>query len=156
VAYAENTEVSVDKSIGEIIALIRKAGADRIAQMQEPGRIAMQFFLKDRLLRFTIALPSLQDGPQVDRHGYGLSTDQKLKKQQQRHRQRARALLLVIKAKLESVESNVETFEEAFLANIVTPGGATVADWLIPQIEEGYRIGKMPTQLLLADSREDA
>jgi hypothetical protein len=54
------------------------------------------------------------------------------------------------------VESNVETFEEAFLANIVTPGGATVADWLIPQIEEGYRIGKMPTQLLLADSREDA
>ena len=150
-AYAENTEVSVDKSVGEIIALIRKAGAERIAQMQEPGMIAIQFFLKDRLLRFKILLPSIADGPQRDRHGYALSPDQKAKKQQQRHKQRARALLLVIKAKLESVESNVETFEEAFLANIVTPGGATVADWLIPQIEEGYRIGSMPTQLLLTD-----
>jgi hypothetical protein len=151
VAYAENTEVSVDRSVGEIIALIRKAGAERIAQVQEPGFIAIQFFLKDRLLRFKIMLPSIADGPQRDRHGYSLSADQKLKKQQQRHRQRARALLLVIKAKLESVESDVETFEEAFLANIVTPGGATVADWLIPQIETAYVEGKMPTQLLLAD-----
>lgn len=149
-AYAENTQVSVDKSIGEIIALIRKHGAERIAQMQEPGRIAMQFFLKDRLLRFVITLPTTEEGPQRDRHGYSLSPDQKLKKQQQRHRQRARALLLVIKAKLESVESNVETFEEAFLANIVTPDGPTIGDWLIPQIEEGYKLGKMPTQLLLA------
>lgn len=150
-AYAENTEVSVDKSIGEIVALIRKAGADRVAQVQEPGFIAIQFFLKDRLLRFKIVLPSIAEGPQRDHYGYALSPEQKLKKQVQRHRQRARALLLVIKAKLESVESDVETFEEAFLANIVTPGGATVADWLIPQIEEGYRIGKMPTQLMLTD-----
>jgi hypothetical protein len=74
VAYAENTEVSVDKSIGEIIALIRKAGADRIAQMQEPGRIAMQFFLKDRLLRFTIALPSLRTG----RKSIGTATGSRL------------------------------------------------------------------------------
>ena len=148
-AYAENTEISVEKSIGEIVGLIKKAGADRIAQVEEPGRIAIQFFMSDRLLRFTVRLPTLAEGPQVDRHRYTLSEAQKVKKRDQRHRQRARALLLVIKAKLESVESGVESFDEAFLANIVTPGGATAGDWLIPQIEEGYRIGAMPKQLLL-------
>jgi hypothetical protein len=110
---------------------LRKAGADRIAQAEEPGRIAVQCFLNDRLLRFTIELPE----------------------HPQQRRQRGRALLLVIKAKIESIESGVETFDEAFLANIVTPGGATVGDWLIPQIETAYVEGKMPTQLLLMDSR---
>jgi hypothetical protein len=59
--------------------------------------------------------------------------------------------LLVIKAKIESIESGVETFDEAFLANIVTPDGRTIAQWAVPQIERAYIEGKMPTQLLLAD-----
>jgi hypothetical protein len=150
-AYAESTTVPVEKSIGEIIAVIKKSGANRIAQMEEPGRLAMQFFLNERLLRFTVTMPGADDVKKTDRHGYMLSTDQLLKKVQQAQRQRARALLLVIKAKLESVESGVETFEEAFLSNIVTPGGATVGQWLIPQIETAYVEGKMPTQLLLTD-----
>lgn len=147
-AYAENTTVSVDKSIGEIITLIRKAGAERVAQMQEPTRIVIQFFLKDRMLRFAIKLPTWEEVPEYSGYRYR-SQDQRQMKAEQRHMQRARALLLVIKAKLESIESGVETFDEAFLANIVTPEGQTVGDWLIPQVEEGYRIGVMPKQLLL-------
>jgi hypothetical protein len=150
-AYAESTTVPVEKSIGEIIALIKRSGANRIAQMEEPGRLAMQFFLNEKLLRFTVTMPGADDVKKTDRHGYALSAEQMFKRIQQAQRQRARALLLVIKAKLESVESGVETFEEAFLSNIVTPDGATVGQWLIPQLEEGYRIGKMPTQLLLTD-----
>ena len=41
-------------------------------------------------------------------------------------RRRWRALLLVIKAKLESVESGIETFEEAFASQIVLANGQTV------------------------------
>jgi hypothetical protein len=131
-AYGAYTKVPLDRTMNEIVALLKKAGAYRIAQVEDQGQVAVQCFVRDRMLRFAVSLP---DSPQGAR-------------------QRGRALLLVIKAKLESVESEVESFDEAFLANIVTPGGPTVADWLIPQIEEGYKLGKMPTQLLLADNRE--
>lgn len=127
--YAAKTDVPLDRSIAEIVKALRKAGADRLAQAEEPGKIAVQCFLNDRLLRFAIGLP---DGAQS-------------------RRQRGRALLLVIKAKIESIESGVETFDEAFLANIVTPDGRTIAQWAIPQIDHAYTEGKMPTQLMLAD-----
>lgn len=147
--YAENTEVSVEKSIGEIVTLIKKAGANRIAQAEEPGMIAIQFFLEDRMLRFSVVLANLEDMPARDRHGYGLDPAVREKKRQQRHRQRARALLLVIKAKLESVESGVETFEEAFLANVVMPDGRTVGQMARPQIAHAYETGETPGLLML-------
>lgn len=126
-AYGAYTKVPLDRTLNEIVALLKKAGAQSIGQFEDKERLAVQCFIQGRLIRFAVRLP---EGPQSQR-------------------QRGRALLLVIKAKLESVESEVETFDEAFLSNIVTPGGATVAEWLIPQIDEGYKIGKMPTQLLL-------
>jgi hypothetical protein len=114
--YAARTDVPLDRSIGEVVKALKKAGADRIAQAEEPGRIAVQCFLSDRLLRFAIELP---DGPQA-------------------RRQRGRALLLVIKAKLESIESGVETFEQAFLGNVVMPDGKTVAEHTAPRIAAAY------------------
>lgn len=153
-AYAENTDVSVEKSIGEIVSLIKCAGAERIAQFEEPGRLAIQFFLKDRMLRFSVKLASWEDMPKRNGRNSLLTEAKRRDMARQHAKQRARALLLVIKAKLESVESAVETFDEAFLSNIVTPGGETVGDWLIPQIEEGYRIGVMPTSLLALPAPE--
>lgn len=144
-AYAENTTVPVEKSISEILAMLKKAGAHRIAQAETEDGFAVQCFLNDRMLRFKITYPS----PSTKRGARPASPAEMRNTAERRMRQRARALLLVIKAKLESIESEVETFDEAFLANVVTPDGATVGDWLIPQIQEGYRIGKMPTQLLL-------
>jgi hypothetical protein len=68
---------------------------------------------------------------------------------EQEERQKYRALLLVIKAKLESVESEIETFEQAFLAHLALPGSSTqtVGEWLTPQIEKAYREGSMPMLL---------
>jgi hypothetical protein len=43
-------------------------------------------------------------------------------------RQRWRALGLVIKAKLESVESGIETFEKAFMPYLLLPDGKIVAE----------------------------
>ena len=62
-------------------------------------------------------------------------------------RQRWRPLLLIIRAKLEAVESDITTLESEFLANIVLPNGGTVGDWLVPQIEEVYGTGRMPPML---------
>ena len=54
---------------------------------------------------------------------------------QQACRQRWRALALVIKAKLEAVETGIATFEQEFLAYIVLPNGQSVGDTAIPAIE---------------------
>ena len=66
---------------------------------------------------------------------------------QQAIRQRWRALALVIKAKLESVETGVATFEEEFMANIVLPSAQTMAEYALPQIAQAYETGTMPPLL---------
>jgi hypothetical protein len=60
-----------------------------------------------------------------------------------------RALMLAIKAKLVSVESGVEQFEEAFLAHIVVPGsrGQRFGAMAMRALEEGYSTGKLPPLL---------
>lgn len=139
--YAEATSVPVDRSIGEITRMLRTAGAERLATAEIPGQIAIQCMLHDRMLRFAVNMPDITEMPKRDGRGSTLSDSQRAAKVSQRHRQRARALLLVVKAKLESVESGVETFEEAFLANVVMPDGKTIAQHAAPAIESAYAGG---------------
>ena len=147
-AYAETTTVPVERSIAEIVTLVKRAGAKRIAQVDEPDQFTVNFELADRLIRFRVALPALADMPKVDGRGSTLSAGQRLAKREQAHRQRARALLLVIKAKLESVESGVETFEQAFLPNVVMANGQTVYERIAAPIAQEYETGA-PSVLLL-------
>ena len=143
-AYAENTTVPFERSIAEIIGLLRAAGAGQIGQMEERTSFTIQFAMSDRIVRFRVSFPTVstvvkRTGPRPDAAKLG----------EQRRRQRGRALLLVIKAKLESVESEVETFEEAFLANVVMPGGSTLYERVQEQIAVEYRTRK-PTVMLLS------
>lgn len=147
-AYAENTTVPIEKSMGEIKAMIRKAGADKIAQYEEADKIAVQFYMRERMIRFRVSLPGIADVAKVDGRGYGLSNDQRIRKRDQAQRQRVRALLLVIKAKLESIESNVETFEEAFLANVVMADGRTIYERIAEPIALEYQTGQAVPMLL--------
>ena len=148
-AYAEGTTVPVEKSIAEIVALVKRAGADRVAQYEEPERFTIQFAMEGRQVRFRVGLPTAADMPSRDGRGSMLSNAQRIARAQQAHRQKARALLLVIKAKLESVTSGVETFEQAFLPNVVMADGATVYDRIAAPIAAEYDTG-MPSQLLLS------
>ncbi len=59
-------------------------------------------------------------------------------------RQRWRALALVIKAKLEAVETGITVFEDEFMAHIVLPDGQTVGEYIRPQIAAAYQSGSMP------------
>jgi len=56
-------------------------------------------------------------------------------------RQKWRALSLVVKAKLEAVESGITTFEDEFLAHIVLPNGQTVGEQALPRVREAYATG---------------
>ncbi|HEX7856224.1 MAG TPA: hypothetical protein VF503_21315 [Sphingobium sp.] len=147
-AYAEGTKVSVEKSVGEIVSLIKKNGATRIAQAEDVDHLAVQFWLKDRMLRFRIGLPTLEQMPTHDGRRVALSRQQRNDRAAAACRQRARALLLVIKAKFESIESNIETFDEAFLPNIVMADGLTVWERVSDNMALEYQSGK-PIPMLL-------
>ncbi len=67
-------------------------------------------------------------------------------------RQRWRALVLVVKAKLEAVETGITTFEQEFMAHIVLPDGKTVGERVRGAIAQAYATGKTP-RLLLEDAR---
>jgi hypothetical protein len=58
-----------------------------------------------------------------------------------------RVLVLRLKAKLEVAYDDAELFRREFLADTVLPDGRTVGDWAAPQVEEAYRIGRMPLSL---------
>lgn len=144
-AYAERTDVALDKSIAEIIDMIRKAGAESIGQMQDPDKITIAFALADRRIKFVIPMVTEYGGPKRHPNGKPIREQAWI---DQKNRQKGRALMLVIKAKLESVESGVETFEEAFLANVIMSDGRTLYERVREPIAIEYQTGKVaPLQL---------
>lgn len=128
--YASRTRVPADRTKHDIETMLTRNGANRFAFYTEPGKAAIVFEMEDRRLRFTIPLP---EGSTNRVH--------------QQQRQRWRALLLCIKAKLESVDSKIETFEEAFLAHVVMPDGKTVYEHSAPRLAQVYK-GKEMQALL--------
>lgn len=141
-AYAARTEVAFEKSIAEIVALVRGAGAAQIGQFDDVGFYAIQFMLADRLIRFRLPLPSIDEMPTRKGNNQLLTAQQRRERLDQARRQRGRALLLVIKAKLESVESKIETIEQAFLAHVVMADGRTVHERISEPIALEYQTGR--------------
>lgn len=140
-AFAEKTEIAFEKSVGEIMAMLRNSGADQFGQFEQRDGFAIQFAKESRLIRFRVKFPTLDDMPTHTAQKHVIPDDQRRKKLEQGRRQRGRALMLVIKAKLESVESEVETFEEAFLANVVMADGSTLYDRVKEPIAIEYKSG---------------
>lgn len=144
-AYAENTKVPLEQSIAEIIGMVRKAGAESVGQFHEKNRFVIMFALGDRQMKFSVPLLTQWGGPTRGGNGRDIDVAAKL---EQANRQKGRALMLVVKAKLESVESGVETFEQAFFANIVLADGATVYERMHEPIAVEYSTGKVQPLML--------
>jgi hypothetical protein len=142
--FAAGTDVSVEKSRAEIETLIVRYGATSTAFMNAPGRAMNAFEAKGRRVMFELPLPNLTD-KKFDRDGRGSmrSSEKRHEVWEQACRQKWRALALVIKAKLEAVESGITAFEDEFLAHIVMPDGQTVATHIKPRIAAAYESGSM-------------
>lgn len=134
--YAERTKVPVAKSRADIEAVLRRYDAEAFGFAWEGSRAMVTFRIAGRYIRMSM------DVPEGD--GLGLGG--------QETRQRWRALLLVIKAKLEAVDSGISTIEDEFMAHIVLPDGQTVGDFMKPQIAIAYDRGDMPPLLTWAGS----
>jgi hypothetical protein len=130
--YAADTKVPVSQTRAEIERLLDKHKASQYGTAIDFDLCVarVQFKLQQRTVRFTVQLPDKKKLGEGERF-------------EKAHRQRWRALLLVLKAKLESLENGIETFEEVFLAQIVLPNDRTVADFVVPQVKRMYETGRM-------------
>jgi hypothetical protein len=151
--FAEGTEVSVEKSKGEIEGLISRAGADEFASGTRPGQAMIQFKLQGRVIRFLLPLPN-KDDPKFQKCGRYNTTQRTpeavYKAWEQACREKWRALFLSIKAKLYSVECGIEQFDSAFMAQVVMPNGKTMEELAVPMIKQAYERGTMPDMNVLA------
>lgn len=146
--YAANTEVSVEKSKGEIERLLTRYGATEFASGWKAERAMMQFAMNNRVIRFVLPLPKREDFRNTPSGRRKRDDNATFLAWEQGCRQRWRALALSITAKLESAESGIEEFETAFMAQIVMPNGKTMEELALPQIKLAYESGKMPVALL--------
>lgn len=150
-AYAEKTNVTVAKSKADIEELIQKAGAGQFVSGYKDNMAVIGFSLDDRQIRFILPLPDKQD----EKFWYTPERRNKRSEQQayaaweQSCRSKWRSLYLIIKAKLEAVESGISTIEREFFYDIVLPDGKTVGEWFAPQLDQAYQTGNMPPMLPL-------
>lgn len=147
--YAEKTTVSSRRSCAEIEDSLMRYGATGFLFGQSQDKAIIAFESRGRRIKFVLPLPDRNAAEFQRTPGRGLmrSPDQVADAYEQGIRQRWRALALCIKAKLEAVESGIETFEEAFMAHIVLPGGQTMSEHAMPLIERAYQTGQMPPLL---------
>lgn len=147
--YAKQTTVDANQSRSEIERTLERYGATSFAYSKNETQAVIIFDMNERRVRFNLPLPARSEFMQTETGRSRKSQTAIEDAYQQSVRQRWRALALVIKAKLESIESGIETFDEAFMPHILLPGGReTVSSWMVPQIERAYETGQMPPLLV--------
>jgi hypothetical protein len=147
--YASGTSVPADQTKADIERTLRRYGAEQFAHGWDADRAYIAFKLRDRFIKFVLSFPDRNSVEVVmTPTGKSRTESDAQRRWEQAVRQKWRALLLVIKAKLESVDGGIETIEEAFLPQIVLPDGSTVGHWAQHAIPEAYERGKMPGSLL--------
>lgn len=123
-------------------------GATAFMYGQEDGKAAVQFKFENKMVRFVIPMPDPgADEFRKTETGKLRAEGARWKAYEQAVRQKWRVLDLVIKAKLEAVESGIVTFEQEFLAHLVLPSGKTVSDRLLPDLENILHGAEMPKLL---------
>lgn len=157
-AYAENTSVSVEKSKAEIEKLLMRKGATQfVSGWKDDGKAMIQFRMNGRFVRFVLTLPSSSEDqfhktPSGKRRRDGAAA---YKAWEQACRSRWRALCLCIKAKLEAVDAGITTFETEFMPYTLMGNGQTVAEAVLPRLEEQYRTGKVVDPLPMLEAPSD-
>ena len=113
--YASKTDVTVVRSRQQIEQLLIDHGAEGFLHGWNHEKDKIEFALRERVIRIEIIRP-VKSYPDLETQS----------KVEQADRQRWRGLYLVVRAKLEAVESGLAIFDEEFLSYIVTASGRTV------------------------------
>lgn len=148
--YAEETAVAPEKSRAEIERTLERYGATGFyygSQTEPCLQAIIGFKAHGKLVRLTLPIPAYEFYRKTSQGNYRTPAAQKVA-HEQAVRTRWRCLALAVKAKLEVVASGISTFEEEFLAHVLTYDGKTVGEAIIPKLEESYAKGKNVPLLL--------
>jgi hypothetical protein len=119
--YAEGTKVSVESSRGEITGILAKHGVQKMGWMGQPSGDQLMFELDGGSYRFDIVKPTMEEV----RRDYPNAYDPQAKLDGE-WRRRWRANVLLLKAKLEFIESGDTTLDRELLAYRVLKDGSTL------------------------------
>jgi hypothetical protein len=128
--YAANTSVPVERSRAEIEKTLVRYGATGFGYSWDRRIRGSGAAEEHAVLVFALG-------------GRRVQLDVVMPEAPKEQRQRWRALLLVVKAKLEAVESGLGTLESEFLANIVMKDGRTVGAAMLPRLTEAVETGRL-------------
>lgn len=128
--YAEGTSVTVESSRGEITGILAKHGVQRMGWMGSPDGDQLVFELEGGSYRLDIRRPTLQEVRQLYSHLYARQVDWEAKVQAE-WRRRWRANVLLLKAKLEFIDSGDTTLERELLPYLVLKSGKTVEQTIL-------------------------
>lgn len=132
-AYASQTSVTVRSTQSQIRAILQRYGASGLGIMEEGHKAAIGFKLETpegpRMVRIMLELPE-RDDPEFTTTATGRvrAGDAAFKAWEQACRSRWRALLLIIRAKLEAVDSGITTLEREFMPDVLLPSGETIGE----------------------------
>jgi len=142
--FAADTSVSTESSRNEIERTLRRYGADEFVYGWRANAAMIGFAYRNRQVQFLLPLPAKDEQRFLVTERRGTARDAATAERlwEQACRQAWRALNLVIKAKLEAVESAITTFDEEFLAHLVLPDGRAVGASIIPGIVKAYETGQ--------------
>lgn len=128
-AYAKDTKVPVDRSKAELEKMLAKNGATSFLSGTNEEHSMVAFEIAGRRIKFILPR-NVADG-------------KSRRDPEQIHRARWRALVLCVRAKLESIESGIETIDEAFLPHVVMNNGKTIGSVVIPHMRQAIESGRL-------------
>jgi hypothetical protein len=153
--YAAQTSVTSEKSRNEIERTLTRYGATSFAYGWQGQQAMIGFVMDGRQMRFLLPLPDPSDRAFTRTPTNRTRTAKQAEEaHQQAVRQKWRALALIVKAKLEAVESGIVTFEEEFAMHMILPDGRRVAEHVMPAIEQSYATGRVPQMLAITSGVE--
>ncbi len=141
--YAEGTSVPMERSRAEIERVLMRYGASDFAYRANAQRAEIAFAVKGVTVRLQVEFPD-PAAPEFTRTPTGRPRRAATSDFWEAEVRRLwRALSLVIRAKLEAVESGISSFEREFLADIVTKGGRTIGETILPRLSEAVASGRL-------------
>jgi hypothetical protein len=117
--YAAGTRIDSQRSRAELASLLSRYGADDFAILEHDANATIRFALHGKYVQYVLPLPDL-DSPEFSHTPTGrpraLTAQERA--YEQAVRQQWRRAVLVVKGKLEAVESGLSTFEREFFGAI--------------------------------------
>jgi hypothetical protein len=150
--YAEGTSVPIERTMAEILSVLKAHGCSSYAFAVERGVHQIMFAHGGYSYKMSV-IPPDEGNFELPATRQRRTSDGIKKAYEDEYRRRARVLLISVKAKMEmcSIGSSIE---KEFLGDLMLPTGRTMAQWSAEELPKLNR-GEEPTfMLMLAEGKD--